>query len=39
VREEKRGVRLTFTKKRISEIDFIGGPPRASVPPSSATSS
>lgn len=26
VREEKRGVRLTFTKKRISEFDFIGGP-------------
>jgi hypothetical protein len=26
VREEKRGVRLTFEKKRIGEIEFVGGP-------------
>ena len=26
VREEKRGVRLRFEKRHISEIEFIGGP-------------
>ena len=27
-REEKRGVRLTFTKRHVSEIEFLDGPAR-----------
>ncbi len=26
IREEKRGVRLAFTKNRVSEIEFLAGP-------------